>query len=259
MKKTHFHLLIIAIAGLMAYSNCFSVPFQFDDRGIIAENSFIKDINNLTPSARPQKSSPTYEYNPRRYIGYVTFALNYRLGGLDVTGYHVVNLLIHVINSILVYFFVELTLKTPYFNGQRSAISDQQSGASRFTLQASRSVDYSLLTIHHSHFIALFASLLFVVHPVQTQAVTYIVQRFTSLTTLFYLLSVVMYIKGRLATVNREKLTVKSEEIVNSPTFAIRTPIARRRSPRAFPAVSRGRPRSSATSARYSMINRSTP
>ncbi|MGK2943733.1 MAG: hypothetical protein ACSLFC_03195 [Desulfuromonadales bacterium] len=44
----------------------------------------------------------------------------------------------------------------------------------------------------------LFAALLFVVHPVQTQAVTYIVQRLTSLTTLFYLLSCVLYVQARL-------------------------------------------------------------
>ncbi|MGC2064154.1 MAG: tetratricopeptide repeat protein [Thermodesulfovibrionales bacterium] len=179
-KNIYFHLFLIAMAGLLAYSNSFTVPFQFDDRGVIAENSFIRDIDNLTPSAKVLANSPRYEYNPRRYIGYVTLALNYRWGGLDVTGYHVVNLLIHLINGILVYFFAALTFRTPYFNV--SGTSDQGSGT------------------QIPKFIALFAALLFVAHPVQTQAVTYIVQRFTSLATLFYLLSIVMYVKGRLIT-----------------------------------------------------------
>jgi tetratricopeptide (TPR) repeat protein len=48
--------------------------------------------------------------------------------------------------------------------------------------------------------IALFAALLFVAHPIQTQAITYIVQRYASLATLFYLLSIVAYIKGRLTS-----------------------------------------------------------
>ena len=198
MKKTYLHILAITIVGLIAYSNSFSVPFQFDDSFNITANPIIKDLGNFTSSLSG------YQYNPRRFIGYLSFALDYRMWGLDVAGYHVVNFVIHIVNAILVYFFVILTFRTPYFNAQRSAISDQQSGDSRFTIHDSRS------------FIALFSALLFVAHPIQTQAVTYIVQRFTSLATMFYLGSVVLYIKGRLATVKSEKLEVSSEKTGNS-------------------------------------------
>jgi len=206
MNRVSFHLLIVLIVGLAVYSNTFDVPFQFDDFGNISENPVIGDLLNFISSAKG------YDYNPRRYIGYLTFALNYHFGRLDVSGYHVVNLAVHILNAMLVYFLVLLTFRTPYFSDQRSAISPQQS-----TVRSKKSVvsskkeeaiydsrftsSYSPFMIHDSRsFIAFFAALLFVSHPIQTQAVTYIVQRFTSLATLFYLLSVVMYIKGRLIT-----------------------------------------------------------
>jgi hypothetical protein len=173
--KTVGFLLLIAIVGLISYSNSFIVPFQFDDLHNIAENPVVHDLDNFTSSLSG------YNYNPRRVVGYFTLALNYHVGGTDVTGYHIVNLIIHLINSLLVYFLVVLTFRTPYFRTVESG--GEQSCFGRF--------------------IALFTALLFVVHPVQTQAVTYIVQRFTSLATLFYLLSVVLYVWGRITGVER--------------------------------------------------------
>lgn len=165
----YFHILLIVSIGILAYSNTFDSPFVFDDPPNISENSVIKDIGNFT------SSSKGYEHNPRRFIGYLTFALNYHFGGLDVTGYHIVNLIIHIANAILVYFLVLLTFRTPVIT------------------------QFSANTTMPINIIALFSSLLFVSHPIQTQAVTYIVQRFASLATLFYIFSVVMYIKARLA------------------------------------------------------------
>jgi len=126
------------------------------------------------------------------------------MGGLDVTGYHIVNLLIHLANGILVYFLVVLTFKTPYFRSEESVVSSKKKEARNDRQEADVSsllaTHYSPVTRSSSHFIALFSALLFVSHPVQTQAVTYIVQRFTSLAALFYLASVVFYVKGRLAS-----------------------------------------------------------
>jgi len=207
MKKIYFHLLIITIVGLIAYSNSFNVPFQFDDLRIIPDNPYIKNLDNFIPFHEPHEYNPMDEYNPRRYIGYLSLALNYRWGGINVTGYHIVNFLMHLTNGILVYFFVILTFRTPYFRRETLDVKRETSGTqdqesktdSQFTIHDSRVVDNSRFTIHHSHLIALFSALLFVSHPVQTQAVTYIVQRFTSLAALFYLASVVLYVKGRLA------------------------------------------------------------
>jgi len=187
-----YHLFLIAAVGLIAYSNVFNVPFVFDDLNAetgIAGNPVIKDLYNFI------SSSKGYEYNPRRFVGYLTFALNYYAGGLDVTGYHIVNLAIHLINASLVYFLVLLAFQTPYFRRETLDVKRETSGN-----QDQESKTDSRFTIHGSRLFALAVALLFVSHPIQTQAVTYIVQRFSSLATLFYLLSVVMYIKGRLTS-----------------------------------------------------------
>lgn len=168
-KLAIVHLLIIVVAVLIGYSNSFHVPFVFDDHANIVDNPIIKDLDNFTSGGKG------YQSTPRRFIGYLTFALNYHFGGLDVTGYHIVNLAIHCLNAVLVYLLAALILKTP---NVRMAIPEAEGKKG----------------------IALLSALLFALHPVQTQAVTYIVQRLASLATLFYLLSVVMYIKARLLT-----------------------------------------------------------
>jgi protein O-mannosyl-transferase len=187
MRKHFYALLIIVFIGLIAYSDTFTVPFQFDDYPNITENPLLKNLGNFFLSPKG------YSYNPRRFIGYLTFALNYHFGGLDVFGYHLVNLAVHIVTAVLLYFFVILTFRTQERRGaggegQEEDKEGQGYGDSGFAMRDPRSL------------IALFSALLFVSHPVQTQAVTYIVQRFTSLAAMFYLLSVVMYVKGRLVT-----------------------------------------------------------
>ena len=86
-----------------------------------------------------------------------TFALNYAAHGLNVLGYHVVNISIHAAAAVLAYFFVFLTL---------GSLTEDETWAKR---------------------IAAYSALLFAVHPVQTQSVTYIVQRMESLSSLFIL------------------------------------------------------------------------
>jgi hypothetical protein len=114
-----------------------------------------------------------YDLLKTRYIGYLSFALNYRLGGLDVEGYHIVNIAIHIINALLLYLLVLLTFRTPRMQG---SYLEKHSGA-----------------------VALMSALLFVCHPVQTQAVTYISQRFASMAAMFYLGSVVAWAASRLS------------------------------------------------------------
>ncbi|HET6515671.1 MAG TPA: tetratricopeptide repeat protein [Thermodesulfovibrionales bacterium] len=160
------HLFLIVILGFIAYSNSLHSPFVFDDEPSILENPVIKDMNNFF------LNTTGYEYNPRRFIGYLTIAMNYAFGGLDVTGYHVFNLAVHIANALLVYALIVLTFRTPYM--RNSSLS-----------QSWRPI-------------AFFSAALFAVHPVQTEAVTFIVQRFTSLATMFYLMSLCLYVKWRL-------------------------------------------------------------
>jgi tetratricopeptide (TPR) repeat protein len=179
-RWTSLHILLIILLSLLAYSNTFESSFHFDDDPAIVKNPIIKDLRYFAEpsSARDFRGNFEYKTFKRRYIGYLSFALNYRLHGLNVTGYHIVNLFIHICTSLLLYFFTMLTFKTPFLRS--SKIREYKRG------------------------IALFIALLFACHPLQTQAVTYIWQRITSLSTLFYLLSLVAYIKWRLLSQSAE-------------------------------------------------------
>jgi hypothetical protein len=167
------HLIAIGlIAGLafIVYSNTFQVPFHFDDRPNILQNPSIR-IQVFSWDRVEEFVKNTYRESIR-LVSYFTLALNYSVGGFDVFGYHLVNLLIHAASGVLLYWFLILTFSLPSLR------------------ETYRPVSYK---------VALFASLVFITHPVQTQSVTYIVQRMTSLAGMFYLLSMTLYIKGRLS------------------------------------------------------------
>ena len=160
-------IFLLALFGSIIYSNSFSVPFQFDDIPNIVENDRIKEIDH------------SLDFSGSRAIGYLTFAFNYRFGGLRVSGYHLFNLIIHIINGYLVYAFIILL-----FRAVNHPISR---GIHELPLEPQQ------------QWIALATAVLFIVHPIQTQAVTYIVQRFASLVALFYLVAVCSYLKYRMA------------------------------------------------------------
>jgi tetratricopeptide (TPR) repeat protein len=162
LNKPLIHILAILFITLLIYSNTFDAPFQLDDNSAIIENSGIRDPYNYIPP------------KANRDAGFLFFSINYQLNRLDVFGYHAVNLLIHMLNAVLVYSLVSLTFRTPFFMSFQNSISKQNVSIGAFL-----------------------ASGLFAVHPLQTESVTYITQRFTSLATFFYLLSLVMYIKWR--------------------------------------------------------------
>lgn len=156
---TLWHLCVISLLGMLIYSNSVTCAFQFDDKLTIVDNPTIKTFAALWPPV------------DNRWLGLVTFALNYQVGGLNPVGYHLVNIAIHIFTACAVYRFVALTLTTPLLN---------------------------LDTRKHTvQWLAFSAALIFVSHPLQTQAVTYIVQRFASLGALFFILSLNCYVIGR--------------------------------------------------------------
>ena len=182
--------LLISFLVFLIYSNTFDAPFQFDDTPNILENPNIKDLGNFS------------KLSGARYIGDLSFAINYAFGGVNVFGYHLVNILIHILNGILIYVLVLLLFQTVYRTGtgaihESPLHSDKRDDLLPSTLISCPPPDPA------APWIALVVSLLFVSHPIQTQAVTYIVQRFTSLATFFYLLAVVYYLKSRLENQDR--------------------------------------------------------
>jgi hypothetical protein len=108
-------LILIALFGGIAYSNTFTAPFQFDDDAYIVNNPVVRSFDGFTapwevtaltrqsPTALPPALRFAFT---TRIVGYLSFAVNYRLHGLDVTGYHIVNLVIHILNGMLVFLVV---------------------------------------------------------------------------------------------------------------------------------------------------------
>lgn len=151
------------LLGTVIYSNILHAPFIFDEYSSIVNNESIRSI-----------AESLKNISSNRYLTLLSFALNYAVSGLKPFGYHLINNLIHIINALLVYYLVINTFKTPFFRGKEDDIHPSR------------------------YFIAFSSAFIFVAHPIQTQAVTYVVQRSTSMATMFYLLSLVMYIEARL-------------------------------------------------------------
>jgi Flp pilus assembly protein TadD len=191
-------LVLIALIAAIVYSNIYQYPFVFDDESSIVENVFFSFEAFLKP----------------RSIVNHTLALNYRFGKLNVFGYHLVNVLIHIINGFLVY-FLALTIFKQLLSGStqrfdesskrkaRSSKDNPKHGTSNMLLSdgsaASNSFQSSIINHQSSiNLISLFAALIFVAHPIQTQAVTYTVQRYASVAAMFYMGSVLFYLKARI-------------------------------------------------------------
>lgn len=169
MQKKHIAIsfIIIFLLTLFAYSRTFNGEFQFDDDTSVIENPYVNGASkfswhNLAGSIG----------NGTRPFTTITFALNYKLGGLDVRWYHLTNFIIHIFNGALIFSLVLLTMRSPKL-------------PARYT-------DRALST-------ALISTAIFLLHPVQTEAVSYISQRYESLASLFYLCSLLAYIEARLA------------------------------------------------------------
>ena len=166
-------LCFIAVLCSIIYSNALNGPFVFDDLDNIQNSRFIR-LTELNPAGLHDAAFKGL--HSARPLAKISFALNYYFGKYDVTGYHLVNIAIHLINGILVYFLALLTFRQ-LFNTRANT--------------EKRAPEFSITLI------SLFAACIFVAHPVQVQSVTYIVQRMNSMAAMFYFLSLLLYILGR--------------------------------------------------------------
>jgi tetratricopeptide (TPR) repeat protein len=176
---------VFIILGSVIYSNTLEVPFLFDDKERILNNHSIR-ITGLSPN-KLWKAAFGKHSAQNRPIGNITFALNYYFHQYNLFGYHLVNIVIHLVNGILLFLFVRITLRVALVSHEQTQTISTglaRAGGWREGLDPS--------------YIAFFAALVWLVHPVHTQSVTYIIQRLNSLTSTFYLLSFIFYIKGRL-------------------------------------------------------------
>jgi len=162
--RTHWAAIaLIIVLGLGVYANSLNSPFIWDDTNLVVGNPYIKDIRLVKNLFTKDLAYGTQFSNFYRPLQSLTFELDYYLWGLNPFGFHLSNTLWHIGCALAVYFFFSLILP-----GTRS--------------------------------IPLITALLFVAHPIQTEAVTYISGRADSMVGLFMLLSMIFYIKhSRLA------------------------------------------------------------
>lgn len=162
MSRKFNYAAFAVIAGmiLIAYSNTFYASFHFDDNPAIVENSFIKRITWENFNQMLHGTRPVIN---------LSLMFNYWLSGLNVVGWHIFNIAFHIANGIFVYLLIFHTLSMPSLSG-------------RYADRAGR--------------MALFGALLFSLHPVQTEAVTYIISRTELMATFFYLATFLLFIKG---------------------------------------------------------------
>ena len=149
--------------GLLVYGQTFGYGFVFDDYIFVVTNPFIKNFTNFPLMWQ--------NFPMTRFLGMFSFSLNYHFNQLDPTGYHIFNFLVHMGCVALVWGLASLIFK--------------------ITASPKESFNKDLPFI---------VALIFLVHPCQTQAVTYIAQRFESMATFFYLATVYCYLSARMAT-----------------------------------------------------------
>ena len=172
--------LSILLPIFLVYSNSFHCSWHFDDVTNIVNNQglHLKELSfaDLNRAFHADPGGPGRLYRP---VSCVTFALNHFFGGLNVFGYHVVNLFVHAVSSLFLFLFIRGTLSLPSLGNRYSSQSNS---------------------------IALIATLLWALHPIQTQAVTYIVQRMSSLAGLFFVMAMYFYLRFRRALGRKEKV-----------------------------------------------------
>ncbi len=172
-SRSLIHGLMLCTLTVLLYAGTLDVPFIFDDYPNIRDNTLMR-IDRV--SLQALYDAGFRSISAHRPVANISFAFNYIFDGYALAGYHAVNLLVHMINGLLVYALALLTFRR------------------QGTVLPANSAAPCLAMIGPA---ALFAAAVFVAHPVQTQAVTYVVQRMTELCVMFYLAALLLYIVAR--------------------------------------------------------------
>lgn len=152
----------LLLATLLAYLPSFDARFFLDDFRIILENPLLQNVFDI---------AAVWRFSEARFIASLTFAANYTLHGESVFGFHLINFLIHVVAGIGLFWLIRGLLQTPALAAGDPAVL---------------------------RWVPWIAVAIFLLHPLQTQAITYIVQRYSSLMAMFYLASMAAFVWARL-------------------------------------------------------------
>jgi tetratricopeptide (TPR) repeat protein len=157
-------LIVLLAFGLVAYSNSFVAAFHLDDTAHILKNDALFNL---------AKVDKIYAYCKERFLTYFTLAINYKISKFDATSYHIFNFFIHYIAAFFLYFLFIETWKTPALRGSSLKFSKRLA--------------------------AFLVAAIFLLHPLQTEAVTYVTQRAESMAGMFYLGTLFFYLRARLS------------------------------------------------------------
>ena len=164
MRGQRLYPLVLIAAGWLAYSNSFTGSYFHGDVGSILENPTIRRLWPIWQPLSPPHADQiavglTVEGRPFLNL---SLAINYALGGYRVWGYHALNLTVHLLAGLTLFGIVRSTLQQPALRERFGAAANE---------------------------LALATAVLWTVHPLQTESVTYIIQRAESIMGLFYLLT----------------------------------------------------------------------
>lgn len=149
--------VLIVVMTLLVYANSFSVPYLYDDIASIPENSSIRSLSDLRGALTPPQGTSV----AGRPVLNLSFAVSYALSGPAVEGHHLLNVLIHAASGCLLYGLLRRSLRSFRLRERLGKAAGE---------------------------LALFLALWWSLHPVQTESVTYLVQRAEALVSFFYLL-----------------------------------------------------------------------
>ena len=163
--RTAVFACVCALVGLAAYANGLSGPLVLDDQASVLFNPQIRHLWPLVDALAPPRNTALAS----RPLVNLSFAVNYALGGFSVRGYHLVNVGLHILSALLLFGIVRLTLAGPRLRDRFGPTADT---------------------------VALACALVWMVHPIQTEAVDYLTQRTELMMGLFYLLTLYCAIRA---------------------------------------------------------------
>ena len=182
--KNYKAFLLLTLLIVTVYGNSFRAGWHFDDHDHILNNPSVR-LTRLTldsvvaaihAAPRSDSSEPPRIFRP---LVSLSFALNWYFGGARVFGYHLFNVGIHCLAAFFLYLSIACLYQTPQLKSNRDG---------------------------QQRFVPLLATALWALSPIQTQAVTYIVQRMASMAAMFCILGLFLYLKGRLSKDNSTRL-----------------------------------------------------
>ena len=156
--------LIVVLLTFFAYARSLHGPLILDD---------ISHIN----SSKLEHITRYFSLSSRS-VAMASFALNYYLSGLNLVAFKITNIILHIFSALLVFYLTRLTLNLPSIKDRYGWSEDDRTPA----------------------FIALLTATLFLLHPIQTAAVSYMVQRMAVMAAMFSFAAMIMYVKGAVNT-----------------------------------------------------------